>query len=151
MALFKATQVVNKLPVMTGDRASDVIAIVGDFTIPAGIATNDVVEMVPLPAGYVPVDVMVDNAALGTTMTFDAGVLSGDFDATGARTCGAQFMTGQAGQTAGIKRLAVAAGMRLAPTTNTRGLGFAFTSVSTPTAGAVVRMTLLCRPQVEGV
>ena len=151
MALFKATQVVNKLPIMTGDRASDVIAIVGDFAIPAGFASADVVEMVPLPAGYVPVDVTVDNAALGTTMTFDAGVLSGDFDTGGARTCGAQFMAAQAGQTAGIKRLDVAAGARLAPTTNNRGLGFVFSTVSTPTVGAVVRMTLLCRPQVEGV
>ena len=150
MALFKATQVVNKLPVMTGDRASDVIAIFGDFAIPTGFATNDVVEMVPLPAGYVPVDLTVDNAALGTTMTFDAGFLSGDFDATGARTCGAQFMTAQAGQTAGIKRMAVAGGSRQAPAANTRGIGFAFTSVSTPTVGAVVRMTLLCRPQIEG-
>lgn len=151
MALFKATQLVNKLPIMTGDRASDVIAIVGDFAIPTGFASADVVEMVPLPAGYVPVDITVDNAALGATMTFDTGVLSGDFDSTGARTCGAQFMAAQAGQTAGIKRLAVAGGGRLAPTTNNRGLGFVFSTVTTPTVGAVVRMTLLCRPQVEGV
>jgi hypothetical protein len=151
MALFKATQVVNKQQVMVADRASDLIPIFGDFAIPAGFATNDVVEMVPLPAGYVPVDVIVDNAALGTTMTCDVGLLSGDFDSTGARTCGAQFMTAQAGQTAGIKRMAVAGGGRVAPTTNTRGIGFAFTSVSTPTVGAVVRLTLLCRPAVEGV
>jgi len=151
MALFKATQVVNKQQVMTADRASDVIVIFGDFTIPAGIASNDVVEMVPLPAGYVPVDVTVDNAALGTTMTCDVGLLSGDFDSTGARTCGAQFMAAQAGQTAGIKKLAVAGGTRIAPTANTRGIGFAFTTVATPTAGAVVRLTLQCRPAVEGV
>lgn len=151
MALFKATQVVNKQQVMVADRASDLIPIFGDFTIPAGFATSDVVEMAPLPAGYVPVDLIVDNGALGTTMTFDAGLLSGDFDATGARTCGAQFMTAQAGQTAGIKRMAVAGGGRIAPTTNARGVGLAFTSVSSPTVGAVVRMTLLCRPAVEGV
>ena len=85
MALFKSTQVTNKQQVMTADRASDPIVIFGDFAIPAGFATNDVVEMVPLPAGYVPVDITVDNAALGTTMTCDVGLLSGDFDATGVR------------------------------------------------------------------
>lgn len=151
MALFKSTQVTNKQQVMTADRASDAIVIFGDFVIPTGITTSDVVEMLPLPAGYVPVDITIDNAALGTTMTFDAGLLTGDFDSTGARTCGAQFMTAQAGQTAGIKRMAVAGGGRIAPTTNTRGVGLSFSSVSTPTVGAVLRMTMLCRPAVEGV
>lgn len=152
MALFKATQVVNKAPVMTGDRASNNIVIFGDFAIPTGFATNDVVEMVPLPPGYVPTDIVVDNAALGTTMTFDCGFVSGEYDSPSqSRTCGAQFLAAQAGQTAGIKRLAVAGGTRQAPTTNTRGIGFAFTSVSTPTVGAVVRLTLTCRPQIDGV
>lgn len=150
MALFKATQVVNKQQVMTADRASDAIVIFGDFAIPSGFATNDVVEMVPLPAGYVPVDIIMDNAALGTTMTCDVGLLSGNYDDTGSRTCGAQFLAAQAGQTAGIKRMAVAGGGRVAPATNTRGIGFAFTSVSTPIVGAVVRLTLVCRPAVEG-
>ena len=151
MALWKATQVVNKLAVMTADRASDLTVSFGDFTIPAGFAANDVVEMVPLPAGYVPVDVTVDNPALGGTMTFDAGLLSGDYDSAGARTCGAQFMAAQAGQTAGIKRLAVAGGTRLAPTDNTRGVGVVFSAATTPTVGATFRMTLFCRPKVEGV
>lgn len=151
MALFKATQVVNKLPVMTACRASDPIAIVGDFVIPAAIASNDVVEMAPLPAGYVPVDVIVDNAALGATMTFNAGLLSGAFDSIGARTCGAEFMSAQPGQTAGIKRLSAAGGGRVAPAAGDRGVGLVFTSVAGATAGAVVRLTLLARPQVEGV
>ena len=45
----------------------------------------------------------------------------------------------------------VAGGGRIAPTTADRGIGFAFTTISGPTAGAKVRMTLVCRPQSEGV
>ena len=150
MALFKATQVVNRVPVPSATGATDVVAIFGDFTIPTGFAANDVVEMGPLPAGYVPVDLIVDNAALGTTVTADFGILSGDFNATGARTCGAQFAAAQALQTAGIKRMAAAGGGRLAPTTGDRGWGFVASAVSTPTVGAAIRATLLVRPQSEG-
>lgn len=151
MALFKAAQVVAKAPIVTADRASEVIALNGDFVIPSGFATNDVVEMAALPRGYVPVDVIVDNAALGTTMTFNCGFLSGDYDGTSqARTCGAEFMSAQAGQTAGIKRMAVAGAGRIAATTNNRGVGFVFTSVSTPTVGSAVHLTLLARPAIEG-
>jgi len=151
MALFKATQVTNKVPVPSADGATAVIAIVGDFTIPTGFATNDVVEMGPLPAGYVPVDLIVDNAACGTTVTSDFGILSGAYNATGTRTCSAAFASAQALQTAGIKRMAAAGGGRIAPTTADRGWGFVSTTVSTPTVGAVLRATLLVRPQSEGV
>ncbi|MBA3622866.1 MAG: hypothetical protein H0W48_00045 [Methylibium sp.] len=151
MALFKATQVAAKLPVPSANGATDVIPVVGDFLIPAGLASGDVVEMGAIPAGYVPVDLIVDNAAGGTTVTADFGILSGAYDSTGARTCGAQFAAAQAMQTAGIKRMAAAGGARVAPTTADRGWGFVASTVATPTAGAAVRATLLCRPQSEGV
>ena len=153
MALFKATQVVNKLPVPSANGAVDLIPVVGDFTIPTGFASGDVVEMGGLPDGYVPVDLIVDNEASGTTVTSDFGLLSGDFDATGARTCGAQFIAAAALQTAGIKRLAVAGGARIAPTVTGKGRGWGFvaSTVSVPTVGAKIRATLLVRPQSEGV
>ena len=151
MALFKANQVVAKLPVMTGDRASNNIVIVGDFLVPTGFASGDVVEMVPLPGGYVLTDLIADHASLGTTVTSDFGILSGDFDSTGARTCGAQFAAAQALQTAGLKRAAAAGATRVAPTTNTRGIGFVASTVATPSVGAAIRFPMTCRPQIEGV
>jgi hypothetical protein len=152
MAFFQAKQIRDQVPVPSANAATDVIPLVGDFTIPTGFATNDVVEMVILPAGYVPVDVIVDHASAGTTVTSNAGLLSGvggTVDA--ARTCGAEFMSAQAFQTAGIKRMAAAGGGRIAPTTGDRGIGFVSTSVSSPTVGAAIRMTVLARPQSEGV
>lgn len=152
MPLLRAIQVVNRLPIPTVDRATDAVPIVGDYTLTGAEATNDVVEMCPLPAGYVPVDVIVDTEDCGTTVTANVGVLSGNWlDPSNSRTCGAQFMSGKALGTAAVYRLDVVGGTRLTPTTNDRSLGLALTSVSTPTAGARVRMTVWARPQIEGV
>ena len=153
MALQKATQVVQKLTVPSANGATDPVPVVGDFTVPAGFASGDVVEMGALPDGYVPVDLIVDNEAMGATVTADFGLLSGDYDATGARTCGAQFIAAAALGTAGIKRLSAAGGARIAPTVTGKGRGWGFvaSTVTTPTVGSKIRATLLVRPQVEGV
>lgn len=160
MALFKSIQIVKKLPIPSSDSATEVIAIVGDYTLAGTEASADVIEMCPLPAGYCIVDVIVDTEDLGTTVTADVGLVSGDYDATGVRTCGATIMTGKALGTTGIYRADVAGFSRTAPLSESagtagkagdRGIGFALTTVSTPTAGNKVRMTVLARPQIEGV
>lgn len=157
MALHKATQVANGLPVPNADRAIELIPIFGDFTVPAtGFASGDVVEMAPLPPGTVPVDLIVDPEDLGGTMTADVGILSGEYgkalDGSGnPRTCGAQFIPAADLGTAGIKRMSAAGAGRIAPSDTVRGVGFSFTTVTTPTPGAKVRLTLLCRPAIEGV
>lgn len=156
MALHKATQVASGLPVPTADRATDLVPIFGDFTIPAsGFASADVVEMAGLPAGYVPVDVIIDHEDCGGTITGDVGVLTGEYgkavDANGAaRDCGAEFISAGDFGSAGVKRMNAAGGGRIAPVDYTRGVGFKFTTVTTPTAGAKIRFTLLCRPAIEG-
>lgn len=156
MPLFKATQVRNSVPVPSANAATDLIPVVADFVIPTGFASGDIVELGAVPAGYVPVDLIVDNAACGTTVTSDFGLLSGNYGdgthgASTTRTCGAQFAAAQALQTAGIKRMAAAGSGRIAPTTNDRSFGFVASTVSAPTVGAVMRATLICRPQSEGV
>lgn len=151
MALFKAIQVVNRLPIPSADGATDVIAIVGDWTLAATAAAGDVVEMCGLPAGYVPVDAIIDNADFGATATADVGLLTGSFNDLGARTCGAQLAAAQDFGSAGIKRASAAGAGRLAPAQNDRSVGFVLTALATPAVGAAVRMTLLARPAFEGV
>ena len=153
MAILKSTRVANKYTVPTADRNIELIPIFADYTLTGAEATGDVLEMVPLPAMMVPVDVIVDSDDLaGTTFTANVGLLTGNYDATGARTCGAEFMSGKAlGAAAAINRMDVAGGGRIAPTANDRGVGLALTTVTGPTAGAKVRLTLLCRPQHEAV
>lgn len=151
MALLKALQVRNGLPIPSANGATEIIRSVGDYTIKTGDAAGDVVEMCPLPAGYVVVDHVVDNQALAATSVGNIGILSGNYNETGARTCGAQFNSAANFATAGIKRPDVAGFARIAPTTNDRSVGFVLTSLTTPTVGATVRMTLFLRAQSEGV
>lgn len=151
MALLKAIQVRNGVPIPSSANATDIIAIVGDYTIKTGDAAGDVVEMVPLPAGYVPVDTILDNESLAATSVGNVGIMSGNYGDTGARTVAATFNNAAALATAGIKRMDVAGSGRIAPTTNDRSVGIVLTSLTTPVVGAKVRLTLFCRPQSEGV
>ncbi len=151
MATLLSKQVTNKVPVPSASSGSELIHIVGDYTLLGTEATGDELEMCILPAGYVPVDIIVDTADLGTTVTADVGIMSGTPGSTATRTCGAEFMAAKALGTAAIYRMDVSGGGRVAPTTADRGIGFALSSVSVPTAGNKVRMTLIARPQSEGV
>ena len=151
MATLLSAQVASKAPVPSANGATGVIFVVGDYTLLGTEATNDELEMCALPAGYVPIDIIVDTEDLGTAVTADVGIMSGTYGSTGTRTCSAVFGSAKALGTAGIYRMDVSGGGRIAPTTADRGIGFALTTVTTPTAGAKVRMTVLARPQSEGV
>jgi hypothetical protein len=150
MALHKAIQVINRLPLPSADGATGVIAIVGDWTVPANTATGDVVEMGGLPAGYVPVDVIVDPQDLGGTFVADLGLLTGAFNGPAPRLCGNQFAAAVDLGTAGIKRATSTGAGRIAPAEQDRGVGFALTNVVGPSVGTVVRLTMLARPAYEG-
>lgn len=153
MANLKSVQATGAslYPVPSADKATDLIPIVGDYVVTAALASGDIIEMCPLPAGYVPVDVILDAEDAGTTVTSDVGIMSGDWGASGVRTmAGAEFMAAKALGTAGIYRADVVGFSRVAPATNDRSIGIKTTTVSVPTAGAKLRMTVLARPAVEG-
>lgn len=158
MALKRATQIVAQQVVPSADAATDVIAIFGDYTTVAGLAADDVIEMCPLPAGYVPVDVMADVEQIDSdgspTITLDCGLLSGAFGSTdSARTCAATFISASTvAQAGGIARMSAAGGGRIAPTTADRGVGFKVSAaIATLVVGAKLRLTLRARPQSESV
>lgn len=162
MALYQATQVAARAPLINADAAADLVPMFGDFTVPAGgLAVNDVIEMTGVPAGYVPVDVIVDHDDMGTTLTADVGILSGNYGSTdAARTCGAQFLAAaDLAASAGIKRANVAGFTRIAPvkgnshigqTSGDRGVGLRIASAASVTAGAKLRLTVFYRPQING-
>lgn len=170
MAFFQAAQCKYPGPVqalINSDGANDVVAIVGDFTTVTGMVTGDIVEMVGLPANYVPVDLIIANESLASTITIDVGVLSGNFGALldiagSARTCGTEAASAVSAATAGVIRPTKQQFALLAPyagdpttnpvTTGDRGIGFKITGTLTSlVVGAKIRFTLLARPKVEGV
>lgn len=153
MANLKSVQAVNAalFPIPSADKATDLIPIVGDYVLTAALASGDIIEMCPLPAGYVPVDVILDAEDGGTTVTADVGIMAGSWGASGVRAMpGAEFMAAKPLGTAGIYRADVPGFSRVAPAANDRSIGIKCSAVSVPTVGAKIRMTVMCRPSVEG-
>ena len=157
MANLKSLQVTNGLPIPSADRAIEIIPIVATFVVPAGLALNDVIEMGPLQAGYVPVDILValpDMDSNGTPLiTVDCGIMSGNWLDSGVRTCGNEFFAAStAAQTGGVARLTKAAGAQIAPTTNDRSWGLKIAAAAATLAiGGTITATLFVRPKIEGI
>lgn len=155
MAFYQSKQIVANEPLVSCDGATEVIAVVGDFTTVAGMVTGEIVEMCGLPAGYVPVDVIVAfDASAGAAFTTDCGVLSGNYASLATRTQGNEaFAANTAGQgAAGLVRAVKPNLAQLAPADNDRGVGLKIVgTLTTLVVGTNVRMTLLARPVRNGV
>lgn len=155
--LRQSVQVAAKKPSISAN-GFEPITLVGDYTTVAGIIINDVIEMVNLPAGYVPVEAWLlseDLDSNGTPLvTLDLGVISGTAGAADdARTCGNEgFAASTVGQAGGVASPNKAAFGLLAPTTADRGLGVKIAAAAaTLVVGAKLRLTVLARPALDGV
>lgn len=149
MANFKSKQGVLRYPAPTPVDAVSLIPVTGEYLTKTGDVIGDIVEMGAIPAGCIPVDVIVDNGALGASATLDVGILSGDYDAAGVRTMGNEFIAAGAAATAGVLRrnknvnaVAVEAG--------DKGWGIKFLGAN-PAVGQLVRATLFVRPAPVGI
>jgi hypothetical protein len=145
MPNFQSRQVRAGLPAKSALDASSLVFVHGDYTVKTGDAINDIVEMGAIPAGCVPVDVVVHTGALGASATLDVGVLAGNYGDAGTRAMGNEFAAAAAAATAVVIRSTKSLAA-LAATDNDRGWGVKFLGAN-PAAGQVVRATLICRPQ----
>jgi hypothetical protein len=155
--LRQATQVANKFPPMSAAGTEDV-TLVGDYTVEAGLVINDVVEMVILPAGYVPSDAaayLEDTDSNGApTITLDLGIITGVAGAVdNTRTCGNEgFLADVTAKTGGVARAAKKDWGLIAPANTDRGLGFKVSAAAaTLTVGAKWRLCVPVRAQRAGV
>lgn len=129
--------------------ACEIVACRATFTLTADLALNDIIEMMNLPAGHVPVDIIVDTDALGGTAAVGVGLLnSGKTDLDTTASGGAAWLTGGSVAAAGGVR-ADSAGLRAmsrcaASHTANRPIGIKITTDSTATSGAI-GLTLLYR------
>lgn len=155
--LRQSVQIAQKLPTISSD-GYEPIAIVGDYTTVSGIIVNDVIEMCVLPAGYVPIDAILATEDLdsnGTPLvTLDLGVISGTPGVVdSARTCGNEaFAASTVGQSGGTASPTKAAFALLAPDTVDRSIGLKVAAAAaTLVVGANIRLTVIARPQLNGV
>lgn len=123
-----------------------------EFTIPAGLAAGDVVEMLRLPAYCTVVDAMLVADDLDTnatpTVALDVGFVSGVVGKKdNARTCDNVFFSGDTiGRTGGVSRMTRAGGFRVAKVEEERAIGIRIaTAAATLAVGTKVKLVVLIK------
>lgn len=158
MALFQSNQVKAQKAIPASLDGVATIAITGEFTVPAGLAANDIIEFGGLPAGHIPVDIVVnfpDADSNGTpTIAFDSGLITGRFGdpVLGSRACGNEFFAAStAAQAGGVARLSKSLS-GVAPSLQEKGWGLKVsTGAATLATGGTIRATLFVAPAPDQV
>lgn len=153
MPNFRAKQPAGLKPAPSALDSSNLVHVVGEYLTKTGDAINDIVEMCPWPAGTVPVDVVIDNGALGASATLDVGIMSGNYlDALAGRTmAGNEFLAAGAAATAGVLRRnkpVTVAAFAIQPTDKSIGIKFLGAN---PAVGQLVRVVATFAPNPSGV
>lgn len=129
MATFQSSKAVSTVMARGG---TDVTTQTAEYAIPTGFATNDVVEMVKVPAGATVLNVkLTSSAGVGATANLAVGD-GGDTD---------RFITSTAFTASAVARdnTHVGHGHRY---TSDDSIDILAVSIATPTVGTVVRMTV---------
>ncbi len=148
MANKKSTRVNNGVGI-SGSRAGAVLTDEGTVTlVKTELETdNQLGECVILPAGHVPVDLLIfaGDGSTGADIVFDVGVLNGDGDDLDANQ---NFITGSTiAQAGGMARADVAGGLQLAASGADRVIAMKITTpATTGTASADFTTRLLYKP-----
>jgi hypothetical protein len=149
MTILQSNAAKGILPIPYPGFAGQAVAVRHTIVVPANVAANDILEVLPIPPGCRPVELIVDSDDLDTAaaITFDVGVMSGEFGSTDpARTCGAEFfLNSTLGQAGGVARPTLASAYRVASSPTERSIGIKIKTVAgTPVAGTIgVTLTIV--------
>jgi hypothetical protein len=148
MALFQSPQVIAQKALPAARDGVGTVAHTVEFVVPAGLALNDIIEMGGLPAGHIPVDLIVsfpDADSNGTpTVAFDAGLITGRFgdSVLGSRACGSEFFAADTSARAGGVARVNKSLAGIAPTTTEQGWGLKVqAAAATLATGGRIRAT----------
>jgi len=149
MALKKSAHALGQIPTPVAS-GCEVVVCRASFTLTADLAASDIIQLMDLPAGHVPVDLILDTDDLGTTGTVSVGLLTSakdDLDTTASG--GAAWLTGGDVNTAATGLRADAAGLRAmsrcaASQNANRPIGIKLATDTTATSGTI-GVTLLYR------
>lgn len=146
----RSKQVAGLRPAPSALDASALVHVIGEYLTKTGDVIGDIVEMGPIPAGFVPVDVVIDNGVLGASATLDVGIMSGNYqDAVTGRTMGNEFIAAGAAATAGVlRRNKVVTGVAIQVTDKSWGIKFLGAN---PAAGQLIRGVMTCAANPGGV
>ena len=147
---YEAAAVKTGAPIVTARGAGEVIANMGTVEVDAELAANDTVALAWLPAGHVPVDVILEADDLDTdgtpAITLTVGILNAARDDLTANT---DFLTAStAAQAGGAVHADNVKGLQLASSTSDRVIGAkVITAADVPAAGTL-KLTVLSRADV---
>lgn len=142
MALHKTSHAKGVIPVPVAV-ACEVVAHRASFKVSAALALNDIIHMTNLPAGHVPVDIIVDADDLGSTGDVSVGFLNDaktDLDGTAWITAGDAAAGGLRADAAGLRAMS-----RVVPDQGAdRAVGIKIVEATTATSGEI-GLTILYR------
>lgn len=141
MATYQSEAAKAHQPAVDSASAGEIKAVRGTFALTAALALNDIVELVKLPAGHVPVDCILDTDELDTgadAIVLDVGVIGGDVDA---------LIDGSTvGQAGGLARMDQKTGPRVASSTSETVYGVTVaTGPGTGATSGTIGLTLFYR------
>lgn len=147
MTAYQSTPIARNQPAKTIALAGIVPTRV-EFDLTAALVLNDTIDMVKLPAGHVPVDLILDTDDLDTggapAIVLHVGLRKADGTTDDPDAFIASSTVGQAG---GMARLSAVAGLRIAAADEDRNVYI--TVATAPATGATtgkIGVTLLSRP-----
>ena len=142
MALKKSAHALGVIPTPVA-MGCEVVVCRASYTLTADLAASDIIQLMDLPAGHVPVDLIIDTDDMGTTGTVTFGVLNSgktDIDTT-SDSGGAAWTTGADVNIAATGLRADAAGLRTMSRVVTkdvnRSLGLKLATDTTATSGTI--------------
>jgi len=126
--------------------SGEVVAQKFSYTVNDNLAIDDIVEIGVLPAEHDVVDMIAVTDAMGTGVTVDAGIMSGEFgDTDQARTSSNQFFAGADVAAAGVIRMSKVEGFRLDSTRADRSIGVKIGGAGVTGTGQVITLEVLYR------
>lgn len=149
MALNKSAHAKGIVPTPVA-AGCELVVCRAEFVLTADLALNDIIQMMDLPAGHVPVDIIVDTDDLGSTGVVSVGLLNtGKTDIDTAASGGAAWLTSGDVATAAAGIRADSAGLRAmsrcaASGDANRAVGIKIATDTTATTGTI-GLTLLYR------
>lgn len=149
MALLKSAHAKGVIPTPVAS-GCEVVVCRASYAIAADMALNDIIELMVLPAGHVPVDLILDTDDLGTTGAVGVGLLNtGKTDIDTTASGGAAWLTGADVNTAAAGLRADSGGLRAmsrcaVDNSANRSVGIKISTDTTATSGTI-GVTLMYR------
>lgn len=147
MAAYKTEKLTRNQPAKTTAQVG-VVAVRGEFDLSAALALDDTIDMVEVPAGHVPFDVILDADDLDTgtpAITLSVGLRKAD----GTTDDPVTFITAStvAQAAVGMVRMTNKAGLRCVPAAVSRAVYVTVAAApDTGTTSGKIGVTVLYRP-----